>query len=245
MKEEKKNNKKKAIIAAIIGVLLLIGAGVGIAFAKTNKAATAESYAEVTTEEGAEAAVTDKDTDDSDAVTDKDSDNTIEAATTETTEKADKKEKETQTTTEQEQIAGTGNLTGKEETSSGTQTAAGNTKPQTSTGSQTGTTSGTQTTTGNTNSQTQTTTQTQTTEAAITEAQKQLVWVVDEEAWDEEIPVYAEAERYKCTGCGGYMYSHEDIVNHTCNASWYDDPYYVQVDTQIIHHKEKGHWEYQ
>lgn len=74
--------------------------------------------------------------------------------------------------------------------------------------------------------------------------QPQAVWVVDTPAWDEEVPVYETRIRWICTGCGGYMYTQEDVDNHRCNASWYSDTYSVQTGTQTIHHAEVGHWEY-
>ncbi len=90
----------------------------------------------------------------------------------------------------------------------------------------------------------------QTTEAKTeapqtTEAQKQRVWVVDQAAYDEERPVYETKCRWICTGCGGYMYTQEDIDNHPCVASWYSDTYYEQTGTETIHHDEVGHWEWQ
>lgn len=90
----------------------------------------------------------------------------------------------------------------------------------------------------------------QTTEATTeapqtTEAQKQRVWVVDQAAYDEERPVYETKCRWICTGCGGYMYTQEDIDNHPCVASWYSDTYYEQTGTETIHHDEVGHWEWQ
>ena len=71
------------------------------------------------------------------------------------------------------------------------------------------------------------------------------MWVVDEPAWDETYPVYETRCREKCVGCGGYMYTQEDVDNHPCVASWYTDYYDVQVGTETIHHDEVGHWEWQ
>ena len=85
----------------------------------------------------------------------------------------------------------------------------------------------------------------QTTQApATTEAQKKQVWVVDQAAYDEEVPVYETRCRWICTGCGGYMYSQADIDDHPCIASWYSDIYDVQVGTKTVHHDEVGHWEW-
>lgn len=73
------------------------------------------------------------------------------------------------------------------------------------------------------------------------------VWVVDQAAWDEEIPIYEDRCRGVCYGCGAYMYSRDEIVNHRCPdgsiAGWYDDWYQVQIGTEIVHHDEVGHWE--
>lgn len=84
-----------------------------------------------------------------------------------------------------------------------------------------------------------------TTEATTEAPQKQRVWVVDQAAYDEERPVYETKCRWICTGCGGYMYTQEDIDNHPCVASWYSDTYYEQTGTETIHHDEVGHWEWQ
>lgn len=83
-----------------------------------------------------------------------------------------------------------------------------------------------------------------TTQQVTTEAQKKQVWVVDQAAYDEEVPVYETRCRWICTGCGGYMYSQADIDDHPCIASWYSDIYDVQVGTKTVHHDEVGHWEW-
>lgn len=92
-----------------------------------------------------------------------------------------------------------------------------------------------------------TTTEQTTTEQATTEPVA--VWVVDQPAWDEEVPIYETHLRAVCYGCGGRFYTQEEMDTHVhTNGSHdygsYDEAYDVQVGTETIHHDEIGHWEY-
>ncbi len=73
------------------------------------------------------------------------------------------------------------------------------------------------------------------------------VWVVDREAWTEEVPVYETKERVKCGQCGAIMYTQEDVDYHLNNSlscySYYSEYYQVQVGTNTVKHEATGHRE--
>ena len=81
-------------------------------------------------------------------------------------------------------------------------------------------------------------------------AETKQVWVVDQEAYTYEKPVYEEVGRTFCNTCG------EDITenrvehgrNHMLkgeNSSYHDEWVEMQVGTETVTVPEKGHWETQ
>lgn len=74
------------------------------------------------------------------------------------------------------------------------------------------------------------------------------VWVVDVEAWTEEVPVYEEKEAAQCVICGKILYNQSEVYEHgmysDCNPmQWKSYNYQVQTGTQTVNHKEIGHYE--
>ena len=70
------------------------------------------------------------------------------------------------------------------------------------------------------------------------------VWVVDQAAWSEEVPVWGNKLVWICNTCGADItddvYGHIDITMH---GGYHDNMIKVQTGTQTIHHDEVGHWE--
>lgn len=74
------------------------------------------------------------------------------------------------------------------------------------------------------------------TETVHHDAVTEQVWVVDQEAWDEEV----WSDRCVCNKCGKYMYTQEDLDHiHECKSSYHSESYLKEV----IHHDEVGHYE--
>lgn len=77
----------------------------------------------------------------------------------------------------------------------------------------------------------------------------EMVWIVDEEAYTETIPVYETVPAVRCHGCGQIFYSQESIDAHGDESAYdncggYSSDYQqVQVGTTEVYHEEEGHWE--
>lgn len=76
----------------------------------------------------------------------------------------------------------------------------------------------------------------------------QRVWVVDQEAWSEQLPAYETRERSICNICGA------DITGATSphnkqhmlageGSGYHSEVQQVQVGTRTVTHDEVGHWE--
>ena len=72
------------------------------------------------------------------------------------------------------------------------------------------------------------------------------VWVVDREAWTEEIPKYETKYRDVCNQCGAdvtnCIYEHYYTAEATCGG-YHSEYYDVQVGTTTVNWPEEGHWE--
>ena len=74
------------------------------------------------------------------------------------------------------------------------------------------------------------------------------VWVVDKEAWTEEVPVYETRYRDVCNQCGADITSdpvtHISTLGNGCSPGGYHlETYYVQVGTNTVNHEATGHRE--
>lgn len=81
------------------------------------------------------------------------------------------------------------------------------------------------------------------------------VWVVDKEAWTEEVPVYEPREYQYCSTCGKKFYGPDEddetpaqhseryALAGTPHNGTIGDVEYIQVGTETIEHPEEGHWE--
>ena len=82
-------------------------------------------------------------------------------------------------------------------------------------------------------------------------AETKQVWVVDQEAYTYEKPVYEEVERAICNNCGADITDclDEHMIEHALNGTgkygyrgeWVE----MQVGTETVTVREKGHWETQ
>lgn len=72
------------------------------------------------------------------------------------------------------------------------------------------------------------------------------VWVVDKEAWTEEIPKYESRLKWVCNQCGADVTNciseHYDNADTMCGG-YHSEYYDVQVGTTTINWPEEGHWE--
>ena len=72
------------------------------------------------------------------------------------------------------------------------------------------------------------------------------VWVVDREAWTEEVPVYETRYRDVCNQCGADITNNLDHIvdpNNLACDSYHLETYYVQVGTNTVKHEATGHRE--
>ena len=87
------------------------------------------------------------------------------------------------------------------------------------------------------------------------EAVTEEVWVVDQEAWDETVPLYETIQTEKCRcRCGMLFDSAEEQWAHAesfsdeeweQHAGWTSEVVTEEVPAgeEVIHHPEEGHWE--
>lgn len=74
------------------------------------------------------------------------------------------------------------------------------------------------------------------------------VWVVDKEAWTEEVPKYETIYKDVCNTCGaditGFAVEHISTPGNGCSPGGYHlETYSIQVGTTTINWPEEGHWE--
>lgn len=74
------------------------------------------------------------------------------------------------------------------------------------------------------------------------------VWIVDQEAWSEQLPVYEMRERSICSICGGditgatFPHNKQHILAGE-GSGYHSEVQQVQVGTRTVTHDEVGHWE--
>ncbi len=87
-----------------------------------------------------------------------------------------------------------------------------------------------------------------TTEQTTTEKQPEAVWVVDVEAYTEEVPVYEYVQIAVCSNCGadisGHAWEHIDANLDNGCGGYHSEMKQVYVGTETVYHEEEGHWEY-
>lgn len=268
----KELSKKTKVI--LLAVCLIVIAGVGSVItactnakpddgADENKAVATESATEPT--EKATEAATELPTEETEEPTEQATENPTEEVTEQPTEKStekkdksesdkdEDKDKENKNDNEENTIVTTTTTTGGNQTNNNN-----NTNNNTSTGNNT-TNNNTQTNT-NTNNNTTTNNNTGSTTSKVWHeaeyktvhhpAETKKVWVVDQEGYTYEEPIYEEHGRTICNNCeiditeNCMAHMKEHALNRE-SASYRSETREIQVGTKTVTVEEKGHWETQ
>ena len=258
-----KNHKIKSILLLVIALVVVICVIVGVRACKINehenKTVATESATEATeqtTEEVTELPTEEETEEATEKATEETTEEATEKPTEKPTEKKDKENKKEEATVVQTTttIVGGNQNNNNSNNNTNTNTSTGNTN--------TGAT--TQNKPVNNNTTNNTTTNNNTGNSKPSKvwyeaeyktvhhpAETKKVWVVDQEGYTYEEPVYERQDRTICNGCGADITSNLDEHMKTVHIPNRELPSYrnewteVQVGTKTVTVEEKGHWETQ
>lgn len=258
------NNLSKKTKVILLAVCLIAIAGIGSVItactnakpddgADENKAVATESVTKATeqaTEQATEKATEEVTEDTTEEPTKKATENTTEEATKKPTEKPTEKKDKENKTEEATIVQTTTTIVGDNQNNSSNNNSNNNTTNNTNTGT------ATQSKPVNNNKPNNTTT----TPSKVWHeaeyktvhhpAETKKVWVIDQEGYTYEEPIYEEHQRTICFTCGADCTENrvEHGRNHMLNgenSSYHSVTKEIQVGTKTITVEEKGHWETQ
>lgn len=256
-------SKKTKVILLAVCLIAIVGIGSVITActnakpddgADENKAVATESVTKATeqaTEQATEKATEEVTEDTTEEPTEKATENTTEEATKKPTEKPTEKKDKENKTEEATIVQTTTTIVGDNQNNSSNNNSNNNTTNNTNTST------ATQSKPVNNNKPNNTTTTTPSKVWHEAEyktvhhpAETKKVWVIDQESYTYEEPIYEEHQRTICNDCGADITDNcmKHIRDHMIagvGASYRSETREIQVGTKTITVEEKGHWETQ
>lgn len=266
LKKMKEINKKTKVIILAVGLIAIVGVGSVITACTMskpdevqdeNKTVATESATEATeqtTEEVTELPTEEETEEATEKATEETTEEATEKPTEKSTEKKDKENKKEEATVVQTTTTIVGGNQNNNNSNNNTNTSTGNTNTGATTQNKPVNNNTTNNTTTNNNTGNSTPSKVWHEAEYKTvhhPAETKKVWVVDQEGYTYEEPVYETHGVTICNGCGADITSNLDEHMKTVHIpnrelpSYRDEWREVQVGTKTVTVEEKGHWETQ
>lgn len=265
LKKMKEINKKTKVIILAVSLIAIVGVGSVITactmskpdeIQDENKTVATESATEATeqtTEEVTELPTEEETEEATEKATEETTEEATEKPTEKPTEKKDKENKKEEATVVQTTTTIVGGNQNNNNSNNNTNTSTGNTNTGATTQNKpvNNNTTNNKTTNNNTGNSTPSKVWHEAEYKTVHHpAETKKVWVVDQEGYTYEEPVYETHGRTICNTCGADItdcvsdHGYNHMINGE-NASYRDEWREVQVGTKTITVEEKGHWETQ